>query len=289
MPCGWVAFTWKPSLKASLRSEILTELAGTEPKAALDFALLQPSGSLRVSETGQAIAALYQRDPDAALAVYEGLPEEDKRGNFGGFLKAWKDHDPAQAAAALLATHPLPPDASRDFHSSRATDFTHELKPWIQQEAQAVGEMAVHLPDKERAEMLYAVAQEWCKTDARAAGVWAAALPAGAARDEALKQFTYSWAQHDASTVTAWLNALPADSGKDAAATGFTFSIFDTDPDAALSWSRAIRNEPERMKTLGNAWRKWNSKNPTAAQSWREGATNLSEAERTTLDAKGSN
>ncbi len=271
------------SLQYSLRDSILDGLNYTNPKASWDFALLLPAGKQRIEGLGNALTEMAARDPDGAVSLYDSLPEADQQGNFGGFIKAWKQGDPKQAAEALLATRPLDPDATREAHSNRAQNFTFKLKPWIQKDAKAVGEMALAMPDVERADVLYAVAQEWCQGDAAAAGRWAAALPAGPARDEAMKQFTFTWAKHDASKVTAWLNQLPADSGKSAAATGFAFSIFDTDPDAALSWTRVIRDEPERMKTLGNAWRQWRSKNSSAATSWLETASELSEAERAAL------
>ena len=273
-----------PSLQFSIRYSILQRLE-YEPKAKWDFAQLLPAGRQRSEGLSNALTAMYSRDPVSAVSLYESLPEADKQGNFGGFLKAWKQGNPKQAAEALLASSPLPADATREAHSSRAQNLTFKLKPWIQKDEKAVGEMALALPDKERADVLYAVAQEWCQGDAAAAGTWAAALPAGPARDEAMKQFTFTWAKHDASKVTAWLNQLPADSGKSAAATGFAFSIFDTDPDAALSWTRVIRDEPERLKTLGNAWRQWRSKNSSAATSWLEAATDLSETERAALQA----
>ena len=273
------------SLQYSLRETILDGLNYTDPKASWDFALLLPAGRQRIEGLSDALTEMYSRDPDNAVSLYESLPDADKQGSFGGFLKAWKQGDAKQAAEALLAASPLPPDATREAHSSRAQNLANKLKPWIQKDAKAVGEMALALPDVERADVLYAVAQEWCQGDAAAAGTWAAALPAGPARDEAMKQFTFTWAKHDASKVTAWLNQLPADSGKSAAATGFAFSIFDTDPDAALSWTRVIRDEPERMKTLGNAWRQWRSKNSSAATSWLEATTDLSEAERAALQA----
>ena len=173
MTAGWIkrdryataAFLQKlddPSLQDSLRDSVLRGLNDTDPKASWDFALLLPAGKQRISGLGDAITEMSTRDPDGAALLYESLPEDDKQGNFGGFIKAWKQGDAKQAAEALLATNPLPADARRDAHSSRAQNFTSKLKPWIEKDAKAVGELALALPDVERAEVLYAVAQQWC-------------------------------------------------------------------------------------------------------------------------------
>jgi hypothetical protein len=275
------------SLRSQLRSEMFSELNARDPKLAKTLVLRLPAGPQRVREIGETIAAMFERDPDEAIIFYDGLSDEDKRGNFGGFVKAWKQGAATEAAEALIEATPLRGDDLRDAHEARGSDLKDTLKPWIERDPRVTGEMALHLPEVERADVLYATAEEWCRRDAPAAGAWAAALPAGPARDEAMKQFTYEWAQHDASQVTEWINTLPTDSGKAAAAEGFAFSIFDTDPDGALAWTRVIPDDGRRLKVLRNAWRKWRSKNSTGANDWIENATGLSEPERAAL--KGAN
>jgi hypothetical protein len=147
------------------------------------------------------------------------------------------------------------------------------LGHYASRDPSAAAEIAARSPEQARSTALYAVAQSWCATDWQAAATWAASLPIGPVKKEALRQFAFVLARHDRMQTDAWLGKLPPDPHGWAATEGFVFSVFDNDPDAALTAVRRIRDPDKATDILRRAWNTWNSKNYRAADDWRTSTT----------------
>jgi hypothetical protein len=222
---------------------------------------------------------LATNDPDSVAAYLETMPAADRRQAFDAYQK-WVEHDPAKALAHFQKD--LPPEVlNNPFQLSQT--LRRMLAPAMVKDPAAVAAVVLELDAQTRAEALYDVGQKWCRTDGAAAAAWAAALPAGPARDESIRQFIAAWAVHDSLQVTAFINALPPGSAKSAAVEGFAGTNFDTDPDASLAWIRTIPDEQDRLRALKTSWGRWCRMQGAPAYMWREKATDLSPQEQAAL------
>lgn len=228
-------------------------------------------------------ARLVKEDPSTAQALFAEVRAADPAWNCAAFFNAWFEADPAAAAETFRE------DIARRTAGKSAwgahTLITAVIAPWVAKDPAAAADFASTLPPETHSTVLFAIAKRWCAADGAAALHWASAQPAGPARDEAMKQFTFIWAQHDTTQSTAWLEKLPADSGRWTATEGFVFSVMDTEPDAALGWARTIPDEARRLDILRRAWGQWSGKNYRSAVDWIENTT-LSAEERAAVVRK---
>lgn len=221
---------------------------------------------------------LAQTDPDSVGAYLQSMPAEDRRLAVGAY-QAWAEHDPAKAVAAYRSE--LPPEVLNE-PFRLAPLLRTMLGPAMVRDPSAVAAAVCDLDPVTRSEMLYDVGQKWCRTDGAAAAAWAAALPAGPARDDTLRQFVAAWAASDSVQVAAFIDALPAGSGKSAAVEGFARSNFALDPDGLVAWLLTIPDEQERLRVLQASWNVW-AKRSSKASLWRDNASSLTAAERDLL------
>jgi hypothetical protein len=219
---------------------------------------------------------LAYSDPDAAIAFVEEMKLRNPDFNYTSILPGVFDKDP-EKGKELLKTEVERLVSKNSYQSGEYT--ANLMKKWIEKDAGAAAEFAKGLPAKVMPDVFYAISKEWCIKDGQAALDWASALPSGAAKEHALRQFTYTWSKHDTKKSTAWLNSLPQDTHRWAATEGFVFSTFDTDPDAALGWARSIPDEKKRLDIVARAWSSWNRDNFQSAFDWLENGE-LSERER---------
>lgn len=268
LPTGWVPHT------------SFTQLATKSPERARAFVDSMDHGIQRDELEDILAGQLLRRDPAAAFQYVEERTAANPNATTRVFFATWFAIDPANAAPKFHEeiARRYPGDAVK----KAAPLVAETIHNWAAKDPRAAAEFAARFPASALATLFGDISAEWCRADGAAATQWATELPQGAARDEALRQFTYTWAKHDTSESTAWLEQLPPDSGRWAATEGLVFSVIDTDPDAALGWVRSIPDENKRLNILRRAWRSWSRDSAESARDWKEHAS-LTAAERKTL------
>ncbi len=272
--------------KYTLQELFGTQIAGSNPAAAYAYAARQPAGGEeRDGRDGRfrTIDAVFQEafktDPEGAIAFFDALPERTSEFHS----EVWSQRllaDPARATEELL-NHPV--WKKEDFKWPWTGIINNALVPLAKKDPQAAAEFAVKVPRGDKVEIFAEIAKPWAARDGTAAVTWAAALPAGPAREAALGEFAAAWAEHDTAQVQATLARLPDAAARAAATEGFARAVFDTDPEAALRTLRALPREADRLERLARAWSRWENENAAGAHDWATHAT-LTPAERAALE-----
>jgi hypothetical protein len=224
----------------------------------------------------QLLSAVYDKDPKAVVAMLQD-PQFD-RADFPERYRVLAKHDPE--AAFRDAIEKLRADNSPENRRNRRNAAIFVAEETAKKNPAEAARLATTAPPELFPSLFGEIGEIWAKTDAAAAGEWAAKLPPGAARDDASREFAFHWAQHDATRCAAWLDAIPKGSSRDEAIFGFACASMDLDPDAALAWVRNMTNAQRRDFALARAWQIWSRKNPGAATNWLENQPTLNEAER---------
>jgi hypothetical protein len=241
-----------------------------------------PEGALKRHLANLYATKLVKDDADAALAFVEEIQARDSSFSVSGILPELLAKDSERGGELLLREL----QKSIGENPTNSAEFAaRTMKPWINKDAAAAAAFATKMPEAAMPHVFYAVAEVWCARDGRAALDWASALPAGKAKENAIREFTYIWAKHDTKQSTAWINALPSDESRWAATEGFVFSTIDTDPDAALGWARSIPDEAKRLGIVKRAWSKWSNNNFQSAHDWLQNG-GLSEKERDAISSE---
>ena len=226
---------------------------------------------------------MAQTDVNTALAWVAALPEgEDHRQALAAIGKAWAQDDPAAALNWMLVNTPPPPNnitawnrnPLKETFSSWAEAAPDEALAWalalppgknredlaangIEQLAQANPKRAAELlKTKFPADSLFSatvgVAVIWTNNDPVAAAGWAAQLPEGDTRNEALSRVGAHWAMTDPTSAARWVNTLPVGPARDKVIGKFAEQVSDADPEGALTWVSTIRDYNSRNIGIRN-------------------------------------
>ncbi len=182
--------------RRSLRRHYLDALlSAKQPELATAYAGALPEGPERRNLVGQVADRLIRADRDKAVAFVESLPAGDLQdlSAFRGFFEHWMKTEPERAAGALRKHLPAIALMPEGAQMMAATQFASILHPWVKQDPAAAGRFVLELPEQARDQALWSVARELCERDAAGAGRWAAALPAGPAREAALRRAAQVW------------------------------------------------------------------------------------------------
>jgi|GEM_PF-7062324 len=271
-----------PRARQEMALKRLPMLARQDFAAARSLAEGAPTPAARAELLGKLGDVMFEANPTAAIDLLKTMPEDLRRERYPKHLAwQWLQTEPEQAAEWLLAD----PAFQNELASHEHGEFfqnEYVLKPWVEKDPLAAATFAARLPEAELPSVMYAVGKIWMQHDPSGALRWAAAQPGGSPPQvNALREFSFWWSQKDPKAAAAFATALPPGEGKSGAAVGLTYGLFDTDADAALAWARSVSGKNPAL--LGNAWSKWHSNNPTAADRWRDGSRALTEAERQTL------
>ena len=110
-------------------------------------------------------------------------------------------------------------------------------------------------------------------------------VPSPKNQDELWRELGGRWGGRDPVAVSHWLTDEPPGPRRDAVAGELVRSLVRTDPEAALLWSASISDPGKRSRRLAELLPQWSAKDDTAARSWLESATVLSESDRTALQS----
>ncbi|MEJ6581812.1 MAG: hypothetical protein QNL33_04795 [Akkermansiaceae bacterium] len=204
-------------------------------------------------------------DPDAALAYYNGLSDEEKNNNE---LKWGAAHGLADADPNLAVQFALDRHASGDRDAGKLIDLAAREVLRSGDMADAA-QWATTIPDGPmQAAAISRVAREYADENPVAATQWATTLPAGDAKNKALWNSFREWAGDDPEAAAGKLNSMSSSPERDSAAYGYTNRIAWEDPAAALDWAGTITNQDTRQRAVMESARVYYRKDPEAAKQW---------------------
>ncbi len=307
----------EPRQRASVQAEILGQLAERDATAALArLAALAPDltagtpGSRLVSTVLRAAA---KKDPAAALAALDGVPEELHAQALGAALAGWADEHPVDALSWAAANGVDPREAKAfqyfgddgnvAWNSLVSTAFQRDhakTLAWLrgrpasaERDAmlrEGVGngtaeqqmEVFAELTPQGRAGATEYVIQSLYQNDPQRAEAWVKAQPAGAARQGAISNLATNQARNAPERLDALAATWPAGADRDAALRGIAWSIYD-DPQRALDVARRVGDTAMREESLERIAQSWAYRDEAAARAWVTTAPEFSAEQKRVL------
>ncbi|YCM42357.1 hypothetical protein V2O64_13690 [Verrucomicrobiaceae bacterium 227] len=211
------------------------------------------------------LAGWAEADPDAALAYFNGLTDEEKKSNE---LKWGTAHGLADADPNLAVQFALDRHQNGDRDAGKLIDLAAREILRSGDVANAA-QWATTIPDGPmQAAAISRVAREYADENPVEASQWASTLPAGDSKNKALWNSFREWAAEDPQAAASKLNTMTSSPERDSAAYGYTNRIAWEDPAAALDWAGTISNESTRQKAITESARVYFRKDPEAAKQW---------------------
>lgn len=276
----------------------LTELAVTQPEAALSLALAAPSARQREMATQAVLRGWAATDADAAGDwVLANLPLAQRRAAVEALLQgaiaqpeaairvahelctvdvAWRaEHGQsllkALGAAGLFGQASAFAADGADAERGQWLFTTYEQ--WAQYDPTAALAVAAELPDPAATEQArQAVFIGWARSDPASLVTYATSLPEGDLRTTALREALPQWVYLEPSAASEWMNARPPGPELDAGAVAVATNpaILTESPATAATWAESIADPQLRAETLHEVLLQWNAFDPAAARAYAQ-------------------
>lgn len=246
------------------------------------------------------LAGWASASPQAALAWFQQLEKEGKKGDNQQFLKGAMVHglavtDPARAAQFLIglseagdkqAAGLMPIVAGRMVQQQgleAAVRWTESLPEgplrasaalrlagdYVNADPARAAAWAASLQDRpDYAKVVARVSQLWAGRDVDAAVRWTESLPPSPAKHEGLSAAYGQWGARDPETASRTLYHMPPSTEKNFAINGFISGLAHSDPEAAVIWAAEISEPKMREAALVRAGRQYYRQQPQAAMQW---------------------
>jgi hypothetical protein len=219
----------------------------------------------RERDMATTLAGWAGADPDAALAYFNGLSEEEKKNNE---LKWGTAHGLADADPNLAVQFALERHEGGDRDAGKLVDLAARevLRSGTVADA---AQWATTIPEGPlQAAAISRVSREYADENPVEATQWASTLPAGDGKNKALWNSFREWAGEDPEAAAGKLNSMNSSPERDSAAYGYANRIAWDDPAAAIDWAGTISNENTRQRAVIESARVYYRKDPEAAKQW---------------------
>jgi hypothetical protein len=274
--------------RSRLIRDLLSQLAETEPVAALELASqiesLRDSARARVA----VLEVWGRKDPAAAIAWANNAladePSHTRNSQLGAIYRGYAEKNPAAAfqqtlaitdndrlknhllqevitiqiesgglQAAKLAVDLL---ADPEMQSSLRRELVDE---WAKFDPKAAAAYVAKLGEDADSSLKSALVSRWAQSDPAVAAAWLSSLdvddPAIASASSSIIR---EWTRYDLAASADWLNSLPASPELDRAVISYTFRAAEEDPKTAMSWAQSIEHDRLRtwtMERVASAWK----------------------------------
>ena len=283
--------------RTRLINELLSQLAETEPLAALElasqieslrdserarisvlevWATNDPAGALawanqaltneHVRSRSSQLSAIYRgyaaNKPDAAFQQALTLDDERLRNRLLGDVIETQIESgglqAAQVAVDLIKDPELQNNLRRDL-----------IDEWAQFDPEAAANYVRSLGDDTPTSFKTTLISEWAESDPVAAAAWLVSLP----RDDpaiarASASIIQEWTRYDLAASAEWLNSLPPSPELDRAVISYTFRAAEEDPAAAMTWAESIENDRRRTWMMERVAATWKEQDAGTFQSY---------------------
>ena len=268
--------------------ELLSQLAETEPSAALE--LSSQIDSLQDSERARmSILRVWgKNDPVAALAwsntaligepartrhsqicaIYRGYAQSNPEAAFQQAMNSEQDERlrirllsdviETQVENGGLMAAKLKVDLISD-PQIQANVRRRLINEWASFDPVSASDYVLALGDSVEANLKTTLVGEWAESDPAAAAAWLGKLP----KDDpsiarASAEIIQEWTRYDLTASAKWLNSLPASPELDRAVISYTFRAVEEDPKTAMTWAQSVDNDDRRswiMERVASRWK----------------------------------
>ena len=263
-----VADTPAENWNSATVKRVAAGLAGRDTERAMAW-IAKLTGEQRVIAEREVAVALGRKDPAAALALLNGPRIERDNDPRSRIFKQWIVSDET-AARAWLDSHP-----SGDTAAIARAAMIQQLT-WSRRTDEATRMLSGDDP-----KVFQIVADSLAKTDVLAAGDWAAALPAGAGQNAALRSVVSQFASEDLNAAEQWVEAFPAGAARDNAARALVVNLALKQPDKAAAWVEQIDDRWQKTRAAASLYDFWRWKDRTTAEHWLRSVPGIYEVVRT--------
>ena len=307
----------EPRQRASLQTEILGKLAARDVTAALArLAALAPdltpgiAGTRLVSEVLRAAA---KKDPAAALAAVDGMPEELRTQALGAVLVGWAGEHPAEALEWATANGVDVAEAqAAAFFGSSGENGSYSLLgtafdsdrvktlAWVRGQPASPTrdgmlrhglssgtteqklELYSEITPQGRVEATYSMIRALQEDDPKRAEAWVKAQPFGAARQGGISSLAAHQAGYAPDRLDTLAEAWPAGADRDAALRGIAWSLY-SQPQRALDYARRVGDSAMREQLVERVAQTWSYRDESAARAWLTSAPEFSAEQKRVL------
>lgn len=247
-------------LRTAALCEMITRVPNDDPALAQRLIAAVPQGGFSDRMQSAAVNQMGMNDPAAAAAFLATLPLSGRLSSFYmGLGKNWAGSDPD---AALEWARNLPNERFRNVATQGA------LRAWSDDEPAAAAAWAsANLSDKDAANLLGEIGEQWSRINPKAALDWTVALPEGEARNAAIESVIGAVAALDAERAKAVFAKLP-DDARSTAASAIASHWAERDVVAAADWAVALPEENVRRNALIGVIERWVTDDAPAAGAW---------------------
>lgn len=211
------------------------------------------------------LAGWAATDPVAALAYYEGLDEDARR---GGGMKWGAVYGLFDADPNLATRFALDQKAAGDRDARRLIDLVARQTLRAGDPAEAAT-WAAGLPAGEMQDTAISrVAREYADKDPAATLDWASTLPGGDGKNRAFRESFSELARKDPQAAASQLESMPDSPERDHATLGYASRVAWEDPRTGIEWANTIGDERTRNRALIETGRAFFRKDPEAAKQW---------------------
>lgn len=302
--------------RTRLITELLSQLAETEPAAALELA--SQIESLRDSESARiAILEVWgKNDPAAALAwanqALANEPARTRRSQLSALYRGYAQSNPEAAFQQALAI------SGDDRLRNRLLDDVIETQvengglqaaklaidliddpetqsnlrrelvdEWAQFDPESAAQYVLSLGEDADSRLKTELVSEWAESDPAAAAAWLSALPEDdPAIARASAEIIQEWTRYDLAASAEWLNSLPPSPELDRAVISYTFRAAEEDPGTAMTWAESIEDDRRRTWMMERVAATWKEQDAETFKSYLDDSELTAEQRKTLEEAE---
>ncbi len=302
--------------RSRLIRELLSQLAETEPVAALELA--SQIESLRDSERARisVLEVWGKNDPAAALAwANNALADEPGRARSSQLSAIYRGYAASNPEAAFQQALAISGDnrlrnrllddvieiqiESGGLQAAKlAVDLISDpnmqnnlrrelVDEWAQFDPEAAANYVLSLGEEADSRLKTELVSEWAESDPAAAAAWLSALPEDdPAIARASAEIVQEWTRYDLAASAEWLNSLPASPELDRAVISYTFRAAEEDPGTAMTWAESIDDDRRRTWMMERVAATWKEQDAEAFKSYLDGSELTAEQRKTLEEAQ---
>lgn len=302
--------------RARMVNELLSQIAETEPMAALELAT--QIDSLRDYERARiSILEVWGRnDPASALAwanqALSNEPARTRRSQLSALYRGYAQSNPEAAFQQALAI------SGDDRLRGRVLDDVIETQiengglqaaklaidlltdpetqnnlrrelvdEWAQFDPEAAAEYVLSLGEDADSRLKTELVSEWAESSPAAAAAWLSALPEDdPAIARASAEIIQEWTRYDLAASAAWLNSLPPSPELDRAVISYTFRAAEEDPETAMTWAESIEDDRRRTWMMQRVAATWKEQDTETFQAYLDDSELTAEQRKTLEEAQ---
>lgn len=228
----------------------------------------QPVNSFTGSVRGALVTAMAQKDPDAALALLESIPDSPENRELlahgaQSFLNGGSQNR-LEELIAKASSKMRPFLIEAGFPSAFGDRGGSDLQKWI-------GRLN-ELPAERRVDAAGTLARNWATNDPEGATQWAFSLQEPQQRSQAIGSAVGAWSATDGREAAEWIDSLPTGADRDIAAVSLIGTVGRSEPETAWTWALSVQTPQQRQQALQAAFVLLHKKNPALAREIVRGA-----------------